>query len=134
MKTKLLILTLMFLTSGILYAQQGGNQGQRGQRGQRQTTEERVKAQADSLKKNLALTDQQYDSVKVISLKYAKKSEEAFAKSREANNRNMTEFQKIQEEQNQELKKVLTEEQYKKYEEQNKNRRGRRPEGAQRQR
>jgi hypothetical protein len=122
MKSKLFLLFLMCLFSGVIYAQ---DEGQRGQRGQRQTVEERVKAQTDRMKKDFELTDAQYDSVQKINLKYAKKADEAlknnqgdFSKIREISQTN-------QEEQNKELKAILTEAQYKKYEEQLKARRER---------
>ncbi|MDR1594494.1 MAG: hypothetical protein LBS43_08440 [Prevotellaceae bacterium] len=122
MRSKLVLLFLMCLFSGVICAQE---RGQRGQGGQRLTTEERVKAQTDRLKKDLELTDVQYDSVKKINLKYAKKAEEIFRNNQTdaANNREV--FQKNQEEQSKELKTVLTEAQYKKYEEQLKARRER---------
>ncbi|MDR2027219.1 MAG: hypothetical protein LBQ01_06655 [Prevotellaceae bacterium] len=122
MKVKLFVLSLMCLFSGIIYAQE---EGQRSQRRQRLTTEERVKAQTDRMKKDFELTGAQYDSVKVINLKYAKKAEELFKNNQEDFAKNREEFQKNQEEQNKELKAVLTEAQYKKYEEQLKTRRER---------
>jgi hypothetical protein len=118
----------MCLFTGMIYAQDGGQRGQRGQRDQREqrlSTEERVKAQTDRMKKDFELTDAQYDSVKKINLKYAKKSEEAFKNNRENTEKNREIFQKNQEEQNQELKAILNDAQYKKYEEQLKARRER---------
>jgi hypothetical protein len=112
----------MSLFTGMIYAQDGE---QRGQRGQRLSTEERVKAQTDRMKKDFELTDAQYDSVKRINLKYAKKIEEAFENSKKDDAKNMEVVQKNREEQNSELKAVLTEAQYKKYEEQLKARRER---------
>jgi vacuolar-type H+-ATPase subunit I/STV1 len=112
----------MCLFTGLIYAQEGG---QRGQRGQRLSTEERVKAQTDRMKKDFELTEVQYDSVKKINLKYAKKNEEVFRNNREDAEKNRGIFQKNQEEQNKELKAILNETQYKKYEEQLKARRER---------
>jgi hypothetical protein len=108
--------------TGLIYAQEGG---QRGQRGQRLSTEERVKAQTDRMKKDFELTDAQYDSVKKINLKYAKKNEEVFRNNREDAEKNREIFQKNQEEQNKEIKAILNETQYKKYGEQLKSRRER---------
>ncbi|MDR1170407.1 MAG: hypothetical protein LBK97_06200 [Prevotellaceae bacterium] len=122
MRSKLFLLFLMSLFTGMIYAQDGE---QRGQRGQRLSTEERVKAQTDRMKKDFELTDAQYDSVKRINLKYAKKIEEAFENSKKDDAKNMEVVQKNREEQNSELKAVLTEAQYKKYEEQLKARRER---------
>jgi hypothetical protein len=109
----------MCLFSGMIYAQDGGGQrgGQR-ERGQRLTVEERVKAQTDRMKKDFELTDVQYDSVQKINLKYAKKAEEAMKGNRENLEQNREVFRKNQEEQSKELKAILTEAQYKKYEEQ----------------
>jgi hypothetical protein len=122
MKSKLFLLALICLFSGAIYAQDGG---QRGQRGQRLTLEERVKAQTDRMKKDYELTDAQYDSVKKINLKYAKKAEEAMKGNRDNREKSREIFRKNQEEQSKELKATLTETQYKKYEEQLKARRER---------
>jgi hypothetical protein len=122
MKSKLFLLFLMCLFSVMIYAQDGG---QRGQERQRLTLEERVKAQTDRMKKDFELTDVQYDSVQKINLKYAKKAEEARKNNRENAEQNREFFQKNQEAQNKELKVILTEAQYKKYEEQLKARRER---------
>jgi anion-transporting ArsA/GET3 family ATPase len=119
MKVKLFLLVLMCLITGMAHAQEGGERSRKKQSQEQQlTTEERVKMQADRMKKDFELTDAQYDSVKVINLKYAKKAEELFKNSQADFTKNRTEMQKNQEEQNQELKSVLTEVQYKKYEEQ----------------
>ncbi|MDR2382583.1 MAG: DUF4890 domain-containing protein [Prevotellaceae bacterium] len=112
MKLKVFLLVLMCLFSGMIYAQD------RGQGGQRLTVEERVKAQTDRMKKDFELTDVQYDSVQKINLKYAKKAEEARKNNRENTEQNREIFRKNQEEQSKELKAILTETQYKKYEEQ----------------
>ncbi|MDR0725667.1 MAG: hypothetical protein LBF59_06660 [Prevotellaceae bacterium] len=119
MKSKVFLLVLMCLFSGMIYAQDGG------QRGQRLSVEERVKAQTDRMKKDFELTDVQYDSVKKINLKYAKKADEARKNNRENTEQNREIFRKNQEEQSKELKAILTETQYKKYEEQLKARRER---------
>jgi hypothetical protein len=122
MKSKLFLLFLMCLLSETIYAQDGG---QKGQPRQRLTLEERVKAQSDRMKKDLELTDIQYDSVQKINLKYAQKVEEARKGNQEQSAQNRETFRKNQEEQNKELKAILTEDQYKKYEEQLKTRRER---------
>jgi LAS superfamily LD-carboxypeptidase LdcB len=108
----------MCLFSGMICAQDG-------QRGQRLTLEERVKAQTDRMKKDLELTDVQYDSVQKINLKYAKKADEARKNNRENPEQNREIFRKNQDAQSKELKAILTESQYKKYEEQLKTRRER---------
>jgi anion-transporting ArsA/GET3 family ATPase len=119
MKVKLFLLCLMCMASGIIYAQEGEGKSHKGQRpAERLTVEERAKEQADRLKKDLELTDTQYESVKEINLKYAKKAEEVFKNNEEDRSKHMECLKKNQEEQNLELKAVLTEAQYTKYEEQ----------------
>jgi hypothetical protein len=125
MKSKLFLLFLTCLFTGLVYAQEDGQRTPRGQRGQRLSTEERVKAQTDRMKKDFELTEVQYDSVKKINLKYAKKNEEVFRNNREDAEKNREIFRKNQEEQSKELKAILNETQYKKYEEQLKARRER---------
>jgi hypothetical protein len=77
------------------------------------------------MKKDFELTDVQYDSVQKINLRYAKKNEEVFRNNQGDAAKNRETFQKNLESQNKELKAVLTEAQYKKYEEQLKARRER---------
>ncbi|MDR0558624.1 MAG: hypothetical protein LBG92_00480 [Prevotellaceae bacterium] len=131
MKIKVLFLISAFLLSGMVYAQNRPNrQGQ----GQRMSTEERAKAQADRLKKELDLTTVQYDSVTAIQLRQAKKME-ALRNQSSGNNGDMRSvFQKNQEELNKEYKKLFTADQYKKYEEMIKNRQNRGGDGNRRQR
>jgi hypothetical protein len=113
----------MCLFSVTIYAQDGGQQRERN--GRRLTLEERVKAQTDRMKKDYELTDAQYDSVKKINLKYAKKAEETMRGNRDNREQNREILRKNQEEKSKELKAILTETQYKKYEEQLKARRER---------
>lgn len=124
LKSKLLLVACMCLFSGIIYAQERPQRQQRqdGQQRVQMTVEERAKAQADRMKKDLDLTDKQYKSVKELNEKYAKKMEEN-------TERNMETFKTLNDDKNKELKKILTDDQYKKFEEQNANRR--RPEGRQ---
>jgi hypothetical protein len=129
MKVKLVLLVLMCLFSGVICAQNGEQRGQR----QQLSVEERAKAQTDRLKKELDLTAAQYDSVQAINLKYAKKAEELFKNNQNDRAKNRETLQKNQEAQRKELKAVLTESQYKKYEEQAKARRERMGNRGQRQ-
>jgi hypothetical protein len=116
MKRKLLLLSLMVMISGVIHAQDGEKIPR--QQAKRLTVEERVKTQTDRMKKDFELTDAQYDSVKSINLKYETKAEELFKNSRDDFAASKEKIQKNQEDQKAELKTVLTEEQYKKYEEQ----------------
>jgi hypothetical protein len=120
------------LFSGMIYGQDQQRQRNPGNR-DGATVEERVKTQTDRMKTDLSLTDKQYESVKELNLKYAKKAEELFKKGREnASENDRDAFRKNQEERNKELKALLTDEQYKKYEAQEKERRERGREGRQR--
>jgi len=112
LKSKLILVACFCLFTSVIFAQ---NRPQRGEGRPQMTTEERVKMQTDRMKENLTLDDKQYESVKELNLKYAKKMEENTERNRET-------FQKMNEEKNKELKEILTEEQYKKFEEQNANR------------
>ena len=134
MRTKLLFFIFAFALSSVVYAQDRPNREQRQGQGQRISTEERAKNQADRLKKELTLTDVQYDSVKAIQLRHLKKMEEAF-KDQSSDRR--AAFQKSQEELGKELKVIFTADQVKKYDEmlkERENRRGRNRDGQRPQR
>jgi hypothetical protein len=119
MKVKLSLMVCALLISGSLLAQDKQKQPREGQKREqhqrppRITLEERAKIQADRMKTELGLTDAQYDSVKSVHLRHAKKTEESL-KNRSADRR--AEFQQDQETLNADLKKILTEEQLKKFE------------------
>ncbi len=84
---------------------------------QRMTPEERAKIQTEALTKQLSLTKDQVAKVDSINLQYAKLNQEAFSKAgsdREAMRKSMTENQ---EKHKGAMKSVLTDEQFKKYEE-----------------
>jgi hypothetical protein len=133
MKSKLVLLFLMCLFSGVIYAQdevqnkeqERQNREQERQERQRLATERRVNMQSERMKRDFDLTDVQYDSVKKINLKYAQKTDEALKNSRGDFEKRRKILQKNQDEQSRELKTVFTESQYKKYEEQLKVRRER---------
>lgn len=120
MKAKLSFLVCALLIAGSLFAQdkqkqprERNEQRQEHQRPARITLEERAKIQADRMKTELGLTDAQYDSVRSVHIRHAKKTEES-VKNRSADRR--AEFQKDQEALSADLKKILTEEQLKKFE------------------
>jgi len=76
--------------------------------------DEHAKVTTDEMKNKLNLNDSQYQKVYDINLKYAKKNKELAANS--ANEKSKEKTMKSQnEEKRNELKKVLTSEQYKKY-------------------
>lgn len=80
----------------------------------KKTPEERAKMMTDRMKEKLVLTDAQYTPVYNIHLKYAKKNEE-LKQSTEDKKAKGQKFQALQTEKDKELKTVLTDEQYKKY-------------------
>jgi periplasmic protein CpxP/Spy len=136
MKLKVLFTSLLIAFAVIAsYAQppQGGGQGRR------MDPEKMAKSQTDRMVEDLKLNDKQTTEVQAINLKYSKKMGEIFQAGagqgdREANRKKMDEMN-IQK--NAELKKVFTAEQYKKYEELEKQRQeergkrtGERPGGA----
>ena len=131
MKTFKLLLIIAFIGTTISLSAQN--------RGDRQFVPEDVaKRQTEALKKEISLTNEQEPKVKAIYLKYAKKQDESMkagqgtdwqSMSDEDRTKRREEWQKTTEERDKEIKKVITAEQYKKYEkwrdEQNSRRRGR---------
>ncbi len=81
---------------------------------QRKTPEERASMLTDKMKKDLNLTDDQYKSVYDINLKYAKQNEEAF-KNAQSKDEKIKIIKASEEAKDQELKGVLTDDQYTKY-------------------
>jgi hypothetical protein len=80
----------------------------------RRSAEERAKAQTEKMKETLTLNDTLYQAVYDINLKYAKKMNEA-AKKREIKRSELEKGKSMQEDKEKELKSILTDEQYKKY-------------------
>lgn len=113
MKLKVLF-TSMLMMFGVMFLNaqppQGGGPG-------RMEPTEMAKMQTEQMAKDLSLTDKQKTDIEAINLKYAKKMQEMFQAGpngdREAMRKNMEE---IQTSRNAEYKKVLTSEQYTKYE------------------
>lgn len=110
--TKILAVSVMLLIGAFAANAQPGGQGGFGQ----MNPEQMVKMRADRLKESLKLTDDQYN--KVLAL-YKKDNEEMMKMMQGGGMPDMEAFQKRREAQNAELKKILTEAQYKQYEEQN---------------
>lgn len=79
------------------------------------TAEERAQKLSDKMKTELSLTDEQYEKVKAVNLKYAKKNDEI----RNGSGGKLSKYKSIkssQSDKKKEMKAILTEEQYKKYE------------------
>jgi len=116
MKLKVLFTSLLIAVAVIAsYAQppQGGGQGRR------MDPEQMAKFQTDQMVEDLKLNDKQKTEVQAINVKYSKKMGEIFQAGGgqgnwEANRKKMEEMNT---QKNAELKKVFTAEQYKKFEE-----------------
>lgn len=90
--------------------------------------EEMAKRQAEQIKEACSLSKEQYDKVLQLFVESGKKMQaerDSLAKAGEQPRMDMEAFRARQEKQNEELKKILTEEQYSKYEEYQKQRRQR---------
>ena len=132
MKSKI----LMLIVAGLMISftacsqspQRGPGQGGRGNF----TPEDMAKRQTEMVKEAAGLDDATTKKVEVIMLKYAKKMSE-MRQAGQPGEGMREQFQKIREEQNAELKTVLTEEQFAKYqakqEEMRRNRQGGGPGG-----
>ena len=83
------------------------------QMGQMPSPEEMAKFQADQMKQTVNLNDDQYNKVLVI----YKESGEKIGKLFESGQPDFSKFGEIQEEQNKKFKEILTDEQYKKWDE-----------------
>lgn len=110
MKTKTIVQklgSLIFLALFLLpvaHAQEGS------------TPEQRAKTLTEKMKTELTLTDSQYDKVYEVNLKYAVKNQEILKGS----GNKLSKFKSLKstnEDKSDEMKNLLTEEQYKKYEE-----------------
>ena len=87
-------------------------------RGDRATMEERRKQQSEQLKKELKLNKKQAAQFDKINEKFDKKRQEMFASGRDSGDREgmREKMTKMREDHNKELKEILTEKQFKKYE------------------
>ncbi|MCI1647260.1 MAG: DUF4890 domain-containing protein [Bacteroides sp.] len=113
MKTKLngnLVLMMMLFVS-MVFATQSFAQGRGGMR----TPEERAKMLTEKIKEALSLNETQEKTVYDINLKYAKQNQEVMTSDGDRAEK-MEKMRSLQDAKNGELKKVLTEDQYKKYE------------------
>ncbi|MDR1810900.1 MAG: hypothetical protein LBR34_10980 [Prevotella sp.] len=109
MKTKLIVLfASLFITVSGLSAQNR----------QRQSPEEGAKNQSEALAKNLSLSDEQKQQVYGIILKFANERRANMQASEDQSREQRMElFQKLQQQQNDSIKTVLTDEQKTKYDE-----------------
>ncbi|MDR2130393.1 MAG: hypothetical protein LBP56_04390 [Odoribacteraceae bacterium] len=108
MKTVTLVLSAMLAFTLNATAQQGG---------QRMSPEEMLKRRVETVKKELKLTGEQEKQVTTLFRETQKKQAELFQNGggRENREANREKFQKLQEEENAGMKKILTEEQFKSY-------------------
>lgn len=118
MKAIKIIAASIMLLCGALFAnaQPGGMRGQGGQRGpggQQMDPEQMVQMRVDRLKETLKLTADQVTKVTAV----FKKQNEDMAKLMQGGQPDMEAFQKLRENETAELKKILTADQFKAYEE-----------------
>ncbi len=83
--------------------------------GQMPSPEEMAKMQADQMKQTVSLSDEQYEKVLVIFKVQGEEMQKVFQQSE--GQPDFSVFRKLHEEQNKKLKEVLTEEQFKKWDE-----------------
>ena len=123
MKTRLitavLACALLSFAGQNAFAQQRGGWGD-GPQGERPDPAQMAKRQADQMKTELKLTDDQY--TKVLNL-YKKQSEDMQKMMQSGDRPDRESMQASREKYNAEIKKVLTDDQYKKWSELEKNRR-----------
>lgn len=79
------------------------------------TPAERADFQTNLMVEKLKLSDQQVETIRTVNLKYAEKAEEIY-NSQKKNFRKLKEMRKIKENKDEELKTILSDEQYKTYE------------------
>ena len=106
MKKLMMIFVSIFMVSSVLLAQER----------QHPSAESVAKKQTERMAEKLSLTNEQKAQIETINLKYAQKSQEARQAEKEAQKAG---FQQFKEEKNAELKAVLTDEQYTKYQQEN---------------
>ena len=137
MKNSGILLVVLMFATGITFAQERGGgqrpsktmeQGRPGGQGNRQqmTPEQRLQRQTQRLVEELKLTKEQEAKVLAINKKYMEKQTGDWSKMRDASDEERAkmreEMQKIQVEKNKEIKAVLTQEQVKLFEENQKKR------------
>jgi periplasmic protein CpxP/Spy len=108
----LLIATLVAVGFSTANAQQ-----QNGQKQPRMSPEELAKRQTEQMTTDLNLNDKQKADVSAVNIKYANKISEMFQANKGDREAMRAKFQEMMIQKNAELKKVLTDDQYKLYEE-----------------
>lgn len=116
MKRTLITLSALFLLVSLNAQVRGGAGAGQGQRQQR-TPEEMAKLQTEFLKENLKLDAKKEKSVYEIYLKFGKKQREEFAAMREQGDRTgmRDKMTKMNAERDEELKKILGDKDFEKY-------------------
>lgn len=92
-----------------------GISAQEPQKRQRMTAEERASKQTEMMTKNLALTSEQEVKIKEINLRYAKQAEEKMASAQNDRESNREAIKNQMKAKDDELKQVLTGDQYNKW-------------------
>jgi Spy/CpxP family protein refolding chaperone len=108
---KITLILAVLMVSVFGYAQPPG--GGRGQ----MNSEEAIKQQTEQMVKDLSLNADQTKKVEAINKKYGEKNAQAFQNAGEDRTQMRETMQKLRTEKTEELKKVLTAEQFKKHEE-----------------
>ncbi|MCK7556415.1 hypothetical protein MKQ70_15885 [Chitinophaga sedimenti] len=121
MKNKIIMMFMGLLLAGSFTA------SAQGPGGQRRTAEERTKMQLDRMKEQLTLSAEQVTKLDTILLNNNKEMDKVFQSGQRPDRETM---QKNREALNEKIKGVLTEEQYKKYQEEQAKMRERRGQGG----
>lgn len=108
-RNHLLVTTMLIISSLLLVSQLYAQSPE-----SRKTPEERAKSLTDKMKEELVLTDAQYQPIYDLNLKYAKQNDE-IAGSSEGKRAKIKQIRSAQSNKEEELKAILTEEQYQKY-------------------
>lgn len=113
---KIIVLFLMAMTISYCFAQEEG--GQRRMRGPREfTPEQMAQRQADRIKEACGINDEQYAKLKEHFMAQSEAMQKAFKNRSDQQRMSREEMQKLREEGEKEIKQILTEEQYAKYQE-----------------
>ena len=121
MKTLKLFLASILITLGTMVA--NAQPGGMGRGGQRMDPEQMAKRRADMMKETVKLTDDQYTKVVELYKAQSEEMQKLFQQGGQQQGREAME--KLQNEQNEKLKAILTEEQFKTWTESEQSRRGR---------
>ncbi len=113
---KIIVLFLMAMTVSYCFAQEDG--GQRRMRGPREfSPEQMAQRQADRIKEVCGINDEQYAKLKEHFKVQSEAMQKAFQNRADQQRMSREEMEKLREEGEKEVKQILTEEQYAKYQE-----------------